>query len=389
MIVPEENIKYVFNVQLMKPGDILLMNTYESQRRLMPGCKYDHVAIYLGDAFLVEADGMGVVMNHVYSYAFREVEDGCVLRLKNGSVRMIEELLFWVRGRMAMEFGTQQARLVYKLKETEEQEHSNRTFCSRLVAQAYHQRGVDVVQNPDYCSPDDFLSSEYLEKVEPSLRSFTKEMSVTVMNAQKERACSDWNASLAELFQEFRHFYGDDIQTIDQFLMSAIHHTNMDSEAVLLLKKQRYMIPPTELTKNIWPWFSDDETFFNHFPITRDALFFLCNQFLHFDKTYLPIFMENAMNVSVISKINKDSQVVKVMARHLNKVYDEAVAIRKRLEYLYIETYKRDENGFVDFCKKYGFYKHFEYTESVLEISRLLRAMVEYGPADIGDYLKD
>ena len=389
MIVPEENIKYVFNVQLMKPGDILLMNTYESQRRLMPGCKYDHVAIYLGDAFLVEADGMGVVMNHVYSYAFREVEDGCVLRLKNGSVRIIEELLFWVRGRMAMGFGTQQARLVYKLKETEEQEHSNRTFCSRLVAQAYHQIGIDVVQNPDYCSPDDFLSSEYLEKVEPSLLSFTKEMSVTVMNAQKERACSDWNTSLAELFQEFRHFYGDDIQTIDQFLMSAIHHTNMDSEAILLLKKQRYMIPPTELTKNIWPWFSDDETFFNHFHITRDALFFLYNQFLHFDKTYLPIFMENAMNVSVISKINKDSQVVKVMARHLNKVYDEAVAIRKRLEYLYIENYKRDENGFVDFCKKYGFYKHFEYTEGVLDISRLLRAMVEYGHADIGDYLKD
>ena len=64
MVVPKEEIKFVFNEPVMQPGDILLMNTYESQRRLMPGCQYDHVAIYLGDAFLMEADGTGVVMNH-------------------------------------------------------------------------------------------------------------------------------------------------------------------------------------------------------------------------------------------------------------------------------------------------------------------------------------
>ena len=53
MIIPKEEIKFVFNEPIMQPGDILLMNTYESQRRLMPGCQYDHAAIYLGDAFLM------------------------------------------------------------------------------------------------------------------------------------------------------------------------------------------------------------------------------------------------------------------------------------------------------------------------------------------------
>lgn len=262
MVVPKEEIKFVFNEPVMKPGDILLMNTYESQRRLMPGCQYDHVAIYLGDAFLMEADGTGVVMNHIYSYAFREEIHGCILRLKKSSPRIIEDSLFWIRSRMAMEFGTQQARMVNALKNTDKKDQSNRTFCSRLVAQAYHQGGVDVVKNPDYCSPDDFLSSDCLERIEPSLQSFTEEMSLTVMNSQNERNNSEWNTCLAEMFQEFSIFYGDDIQTMDQFLVSAVHHTDKDNAAIDLLKKQKWMTAPNEQTKAIWPWFNNNEEFF-------------------------------------------------------------------------------------------------------------------------------
>lgn len=254
MIVPKDEIKYVFNEPLMRPGDILLMNTYERQRKLMPGCQYDHAAIYLGDAFLMEADGTGVVMNHVYSYAFREAEHGCVLRPKKVSPKIIADTLFWIRSRMAMEFGTKEARKVNKYKDTDEKEHSNRSFCSRLVAQAYHQGGIDLVKNPDYCSPDGFLSSEYLEKIEPSLQKFTDKMTNTVMNAQNDRNKSDWNICLAEMFQVFAQFYGDDIQTMDQFLVSAVKHIEKDAEAVKVLSKQKWMTPPADQTNIIWPW---------------------------------------------------------------------------------------------------------------------------------------
>ena len=237
MVVPKEEIKFVFNEPVMQPGDILLMNTYESQRRLMPGCQYDHVAIYLGDAFLMEADGTGVVMNHIYSYAFREEMHGCILRLKKSSPRIIDDSLFWIRSRMAMEFGTQQARMVNALKNSDKKDQSNRTFCSRLVAQAYHQGGIDIVANPDYCSPDDFLLADCLEKIEPSLQPFIEEMTMTVMNGQYERNNSEWNICLAEMFQEFSKFYGDDIQTMDQFLVSAVHHTDKDTAAIELLNK--------------------------------------------------------------------------------------------------------------------------------------------------------
>ena len=388
MIIPKEEIKFVFNEPMMQPGDILLMNTYESQRRLMPGCQYDHAAVYLGDAFLMEADGTGVVMNHIYSYAFRENEHGCILRLKKSSPRIIENVLFWIRSRMAMEFGTQQARMVNALKNTNQTEHSNRTFCSRLVAQAYHQGGIDIVKNPDYCSPDDFLISDCLEKVEPSLQPFTEEMALTVLNGQNERNNSEWNTCLAEMFQDFSNFYGDDIQTMNQFLVSAVHHIDKDDAAIELLKKQKWMTAPKKQTRAFWPWFYDDEEFFNHFPATKDVLFFLDNQFLHYDKTYLPIFRENAMNVWIFAKLRKDSQVVQVIAQHMKDILDEAIAVRQRLEYLYVETFSRDKEGFIDFCDRYGYYFQYEYKEGVIDISRTLHALLEYGPANIGDYLK-
>lgn len=389
MIVPKEEIKYVFNESLMQPGDILLMNTYESQRRLMPGCQFDHAAIYLGDASLMEADGTGVVMNHVYSYAFREVDHGCVLRLKNVSPKIVADILFWIRSRMAMEFGTQEARKVNKLKNTDEKEHSNRSFCSRLVAQAYHQGGIDLVNNPDYCSPDDFLSSVYLERVDPSLQKFTDEMTNTVMNGQKDRNNSDWNTCLAEMFQDFSQFYGDDIQTMDQFLLCAVKHIDKDAEAVEILKKQKWMTPPAEQTNMIWPWFNVDKAFFAHFVSTENVLFFLCNQFLYYDKTYLPIFRENAMNLEILAKLRKDSQVVMAIAQHFKEVLDEAIRVRKRLENLYVDTLEKDEEGFNAFCEKYGYYHDYEYSDGVVDISRTLHALLQYGPESISDYLKD
>ena len=65
------------------------MNTYAERLRQKMGCKYDHAAIYIGDAYLMEANGAHVVMTHIYSYAFREADHACVLRLKKLTLQNI------------------------------------------------------------------------------------------------------------------------------------------------------------------------------------------------------------------------------------------------------------------------------------------------------------
>lgn len=110
---------------------------------------------------------------------------------------------------------------------------------------------------------------------------------------------------------------------------------------------------------------------------------------MHYDKTNLPIFRENAMNVWILSRMRKDSQVVQVMAQHFKEILDEAIRVRKRLEKLYVDTLDKDEEGFIAFSKKYGFYHDYEYNEGVIDISRTLSALLQYGPENISDYLKD
>jgi hypothetical protein len=45
--------------------DILLINTYNERMHLLMKSQYDHVALYAGDAFIMESDGGGVVLNHM------------------------------------------------------------------------------------------------------------------------------------------------------------------------------------------------------------------------------------------------------------------------------------------------------------------------------------
>jgi len=66
-----EDIQYAFNTAKLQKGDILLINDYEeSLRKKMGGAKYTHAALYMGDAFIMEANGYGVTMNHIFSYGF-------------------------------------------------------------------------------------------------------------------------------------------------------------------------------------------------------------------------------------------------------------------------------------------------------------------------------
>ena len=185
MIVQKEEIGYIFNPYVLLPGDILLMNTYEERLREKMGCKFEHAAVYLGDAYLMEANGAYDVMTHIYSYAFRDIKDACVLRMKSISPITCENIARAARQKMGREYiNTNQFRYVRVLKNTNEKDDTNRSFCSRLVAQAYACEGINLLPNADYCEPDDFLQSELLKEVDNALVPFTDEMTEIIMSNQ-------------------------------------------------------------------------------------------------------------------------------------------------------------------------------------------------------------
>ncbi len=145
MILKEHEIKYIFNPSVL-PGDILLMNTYEERLRKMMKCKYEHAAIYLGDAYIMETNGLYIKMTHLYSYAFKELEHSIVLRLKDLSQIKMDRITRAPHYQMGKQYvHTSMFRHVRELKNTKEQDISKRSFCSRLVVQSYTLEGVNFL----------------------------------------------------------------------------------------------------------------------------------------------------------------------------------------------------------------------------------------------------
>ena len=375
-----DDIKYVFNVAALQPGDILLMNTYhEVQRKAMVravgSCIYDHAALYLGDAFLMEANGLGVVMNHIYSYGFKAEKDACVLRMKQVGLVTLENVVYNAKTYMGMEFGSDEAKVVSKNKDTDKEDTSNRTFCSRLVAQCYSKEGIYLFKNPNYCTPDDYLKCTQLYIVEPSVVPFTEEMAATIMNAQNQRDDFDTATYWAKPFQQFSELYGEDIQTMGQLVAAASKNTDKDRDALQIISNN-HLFQPVGDRKAQWSWFDDDEAFFHHFPTTEKLLFFINCQLLHYDLTYIPTFKQAFASNCVAEYICPQSKVIARIKQGFTDIQEDAIYVRKRLAYLYIKTIEKDKDGFDAFAEKYGFNKNYEYQEIPINIDHILRDMI-------------
>ena len=105
-----------------------------------------------------------------------------------------------------------QFRYVRAYKNTDKQDESNKSFCSRLVAQSYLSEGIQLLPNADYCEPDDFLTSELLEVVPNAITEFHEDLAKVVMNQQQLREETEIESPNAELFHELSKLYGLNIQ---------------------------------------------------------------------------------------------------------------------------------------------------------------------------------
>lgn len=376
MILPKEEIKYIFNPYKLLPGDILLMNTYEERLRQKMGCKYEHAAIYIGDAYLMEANGAHVVMTHIYSYAFREADHACVLRLKKFSPITIQNIARTSRQQMGREYSTRPFLHVRDFKNTDQKDNGNRSFCSRLVAQSYMEENVAIVPNSDYCEPDDFLHSELLEQVPDAVVPFTDEMEKVVMNNQKLREANEIDSPNAELFKSLSQLYDVDIQDFTQFQLASFRNPVLDEAAIEIIKASRMFKHIDDVMRDI-PWIMDDTDFLNHYKDSDAALHFLYSEMNHYDHTILPCYKELHLQTIVVAMYFPKSKVAIFLRDYIKQMVEDAVTCRKRFEELYVVMFHERQQDFVRFIEKYGFYTEFEYVDQPTDISFIFHDMIK------------
>lgn len=338
-------IKYIFNPSVLKKGDILLINTYNERMHARMNSSYDHVALYAGDAFIMESDGGGVALNHLFSYGFQDLNDAVVLRSISDSEWIREGVIFCAKRIMGMEFGSMEAGRVPEFSDKAVPAISkNRMFCSRLVAQSYDKMGIQLVKNPDYCTPASFLESEALVRVEDALKPANEDDLGIVETHTKARENAENVEMLVGLYQVMSKVYSEDIQAMDQLVGAALKHPEKDDEAVNAMYDTDFYKRRHE-GRDIF-CLNNKAAFYAKYDTLDRRVWFLLNQQLHLDKTYIPSISANVMTFSVLVTRYPESKVIATLRDFFREEENELMDYHIWADSLLLDILENDPEGF-------------------------------------------
>lgn len=337
------DVRYIFDTSVLKKGDILLINTHNERMHLLMKSQYDHVALYAGDAFIMESDGGGVVLNHIFSYGFKEVDDAIVLRCKSDSELIREGVVFYARSTMGMEFGSLEARKVPKYEATEKPAESNRMFCSRLVALSYDKMGVNLVPNPNYCTPASFMDSDKLVRVYDALVPATDAAKQVFAIHSKVRENAENVEMLVSMYGRMSEIYGADIQAMDQLIKTALQKPEKDDEAVIALYDTDFYKRRFE-GRGLY-CLNDRDAFYKKYDSLDRRMWFLLNQDSHLDNTYIPSITANVQTFSVLSSQHPNSKVVAFFRDFFKEQLNELMDYQVWVGTMLVETVENNPEG--------------------------------------------
>ncbi|MBN4866552.1 MULTISPECIES: YiiX/YebB-like N1pC/P60 family cysteine hydrolase [Providencia] len=159
--------KYILNLNLLEPGDIILERGYNIQSPIISiatGSHYSHAMIYIGNT-IIEATLKGGVFSRIPNrISVREKLDLKVLRLKNKPTEdQVRKIIKKAGLISSTPYSLKEAVLTIKDKKPAA---TQKQFCSRLVATCYEYADIKLVSDANYCSPADIERSVLLQEVQ-------------------------------------------------------------------------------------------------------------------------------------------------------------------------------------------------------------------------------
>lgn len=242
----------VFVVGLTQPGDIVLTTTPEPMSKTIrnfTGADISHAMICVGTSSVIDSTGDGV---HARNLGRIILEPGCaghVLRpVKPLSTDQMRSVLSFARAAVGTRYtmtGAAKSVLAGFVA-------GRRQFCSRLVAQAYRDAGVNLVSDADFCHPGELLKSEALIEVPNVLRNLSPEEEADwredIDNVQAMRDSTN------ALLQEARKL-SPEIESLNDIDAYLVEHPEGDAQLVQALRSSRYLeLWRDEFERNSWQY---------------------------------------------------------------------------------------------------------------------------------------
>jgi hypothetical protein len=161
---------------MLRPGDIVLTTSPEPVSKIIrtvTSSDISHAMVCVDYACLIDATRDGV---HARNTQRHFLSKGCavhVLRL-NDPMRdeQLHRVISHLRNFIGTEYATAEAMLAPFGGVSEP---TQKQFCSRLVAQAFASAGIQLVDDPSFCTPGDIQASEMLEEVLGAVLEVTSE----------------------------------------------------------------------------------------------------------------------------------------------------------------------------------------------------------------------
>lgn len=242
----------VFVAGLIHPGDVVLTTTPEpvSQAiRKVIGADISHAMICVGKSSVIDSTGDGV---HARNLDRLILEPGCaghVLRpVKPLTTDQLHSIISFARAAVGTRYSiTSAAKSVLAGFVA-----GRRQFCSRLVAQAYRDAGVDLVSDADFCHPGELLKSAALVEVPNVLRNLSPEEEADwredIDNVQAMRDSTN------ALLREARKL-SSEIESLNDIDAYLVEHPEGDAHLVRALRSSRYLeLWRDEFERNSWQY---------------------------------------------------------------------------------------------------------------------------------------
>lgn len=237
---------YVLDLDLLEAGDIILTreksNTSIAVRALTFG-SYSHAIICLSNQSAIDATIEGKVFSlNPQRLIFKNATDCTVLRTKLPlSDNEKKTMEMHLRLLVATPYSIKEAVKTSIEKYGDSSGKENTQFCSRLVAQTYQKINIELVKNPDFCSPNAIHKSNLLRPIPTALRVATAS-DIDIINkpdlvAENRKQTYAWLDPVIILAKTVK-FNIATLNDVDEFLLK---YPQYDQEVCGYIEKTRYL----------------------------------------------------------------------------------------------------------------------------------------------------
>ncbi len=233
-------MKYVYDVLKLRVGDIILVRFPDDElsKRIMDatGSEYSHAMLYIGGTY-IEA-GNRVSARNISRLLFDDPADTCVLRIKDEL--LTEEIINNAVDYARMVVGNPYALIDAVRLESGYTDRStaNTQTCTRLVAKAFAQSGMKLVDNVEMCTPQQLLESGCIDVHRDFCREAT-DIDIRLVNSYD--VTNDMVKTTEKLFDSLKSFDGGRIRSMDALIQYVLDNPRDDSVIAGILEQSGYL----------------------------------------------------------------------------------------------------------------------------------------------------